>query len=270
MLKISQTHLNLLQNCPRKFQHLYLDQLGFVVSPAEQKKMNWGKQFHLLMQQYQLGLPVDLLAPADPQMLECFHRFLARLPDDLRAPAPSDPNLFRAPEHERTLRLAPEYLLIVIYDLLIANSEQAQIIDWKTYRQPRSSHELAENWQTRLYLYLGVETTDYLPEQVSMTYWFVQPQGQDVPTSLTFNYNSSQHRKNQQDLQELLTQLTQWRQTYQNQGHPFNQCQLSTGHCQSCQFAIRCHRHPDPENSPALNPPIFNVSQIAEVPEIAL
>jgi ATP-dependent exoDNAse (exonuclease V) beta subunit len=59
-------------------------------------------------------------------------------------------------------------LLTVIYDLLIEAEDNAQILDWKTYPQPKEQNRLAKDWQTRLYLYVLAETSDYLPEQISM------------------------------------------------------------------------------------------------------
>jgi hypothetical protein len=66
------------------------------------------------------------------------------------------------------------YLLTVIYDLILLESDRAVIFDWKTYLKPIDADKLAKNWQTRLYLYVLAETSAYPPDSLSMTYWFVQ------------------------------------------------------------------------------------------------
>ena len=69
------------------------------------------------------------------------------------------------------------------------------------------------------YLYVLAETSDYLPEQISFTYWFVKlPQG---PESVTFQYSQKLHRQTQQELETILTQLTEWLGAYQSQGQDF-------------------------------------------------
>ena len=79
---------------------------------------------------------------------------------------------WREAEHSRSLP-CHNFLLTVIYDLLIFERDQALILDWKTYRKPRRAEELSHNWQTRLYLYVLAETSDYQPQQIQMIYWFV-------------------------------------------------------------------------------------------------
>lgn len=267
--RISQGQLNLIENCPRKFQHLYMDQFGVQVSPEAQQKLDWGKKFHRLMQQYQLGLPIELLSPVDPEMVKAVRRFWDKAPERLTALF-SNPKTFRQAEQKRSLIFAENYLLIVIYDLFIADSQHAQIFDWKTYRQPRSAAELEQNWQTRLYLYVLVETSEYLPEQVSMTYWFVPPQSDEPPTFLTFPYDRAKHAQTEVELTQRLMQLSHWKHEYEHYGQLLPQCAVTMGHCQSCQFAIRCHRHPDPEQSPVLTPSPLTLDPLAGIPEIPI
>ena len=101
-------------------------------------------------------------------------------------------------------------MLGIIYDLLIAQSDRATIIDWKTYPKPQTKKKLAQNWQTRLYLYILAETSPYLPEQLSMTYWFVKLPTK--PKHHTFFYNQQLHQQTERDLNQLLTKLDSWLQ----------------------------------------------------------
>lgn len=247
MFRLSQTQLKIIEECPRKFQHSYLELLASHTSPEHQAKLEWGRRFHLLMQQRELGLSIASISQPDAEMERCLVAFVNSAPE-LFTPCENDGKTFRQAEHLRTL-IFQDYLFTVIYDLLIAEPNQAQILDWKTYPRPQKSQWIAKSWQTRLYLYVLVETSDYSPEQVSMTYWFVQLQGEEPPQSLTFPYSQIEHDRTKQDLTNLLQQLTQWRQQYAEGGEFLPQVDISTNLCDSCQFATRCNRTPDPQTS---------------------
>ena len=239
-LRLSQQQLNLFSQCPRKFQQIYLDQLTSPLSVAEEERVAWGDRFHRLMQQRELCLPIDPLVAEDPQLQQCFNQFLATA-TNLFTPATDS---FRVAEHQRVLKFN-QTLLVAVYDLLIATSQQAQIFDWKTYRHPRDKYQLAQNWQTRLYPYILVETSDYCPEQVSMTYWFIQSQENTLPQSLVFPYTTQQHQQTHQDLTQLLDNLYANLNAYQ-QGQPFPKVSLESGSCSDCTFALHCQRIPQP------------------------
>lgn len=220
MMRLSQGQLTLLATCPRRFQHLYLDQLGSPTSFEQQEHQTWGTQFHLLMQQHELGLPIVQAGLTDDRLYQCVQALVRTAPEIF------DPNVsFRQSEHRRTLEVAG-YLLTVIYDLLVLKDDSAQIFDWKTYPRPENPHWLARNWQTRLYLFVLAETSDYSPDQISMTYWFVQAQSTPSapihPQNFKFRYSQALHEQTRQDLTRLLSQLTQWIQRYQ-EGESFPQ-----------------------------------------------
>ena len=241
-MRLSQGQLNLLERCPRQFQHTYLDQLGSPANPEQQERLTWGSRFHLLMQQQELGLPIESLVQEDALMQGWMTAFAGAAPEILT----SDPDsyTFRESEHCRTVQVE-DHLLTVIYDLLIADEHQAQVLDWKTYPKPQNRRWLEQNWQTLLYLYVLAETTDYRPEQMSMTYWFVQSAEQ--PQSLKFTYNTGQHEQTRHKLNQLLSQLTDWLQRYQQEQFP--QVPVGSERCHSCQFAVRCDRHTSNKNS---------------------
>lgn len=238
LTSLSQSRLNLLEICPRKFQHVYFDQLGTLVSPELQERLAWGSRFHLLMQQRELGLPIDSLVNEDVE-LQHWMTALVNEATDVLIP---EPDTFRESEHCRTLNFQG-YLLTVIYDLLIESENNAQILDWKTYPQPKEQKEqsrLAKDWQMRLYLYVLAETSDYLPEQISMTYWFVESKPR--PKSWRFSYDQVQHERTRLDLSRLLTKLTGWLRDYQEDGINFPQVLAASSVCNECNFAVRCQR----------------------------
>ncbi len=249
LLRLSQGQLSLLAACPRRFQHIYLDQLASPVSPEQQENMAWGNRFHLLMQQHELGLPLtELELASEADLFDVVQSFIAAAPElfgdrpAIFRTAASRPAAFRQSEHRRSLELQG-YLLTVVYDLVILEAEHAQILDWKTYAKPQNQQRLAQDWQTRLYRFVLVETSRYLPEQLSMTYWFVRSsqQGASVlqPQSLRFAYSAAQHERTRQDLTQLLKQLTAWIDGY-TAGTEFPRTEELRGTCNLCQFEPRC------------------------------
>lgn len=233
--RISQGQLNLLQVCPRKFQQTYLDQLATPLPPEQQERITWGSRFHLLMQQRELGLPIDLILAENPELEQVYHRFVATAVEIFN-PNPAQ-QILRESEHQITLNFQG-FLLTVVYDLLILEQHQARIFDWKTYPRPQNRQGLAQNWQTLLYPFVLAETSHYQPEQISMTYWFVQGQ----PQSLTFTYNQAQHLQIKADLSQLLDQLSIWLTAYQEFGIEFPQVPNYSQVCEKCHFTLRCQR----------------------------
>lgn len=259
LLGLSQAQLNLLEVCPRKFQHIYLEQLKTALDPQDEEKQILGSRFHLLMQQQEMGLPIQSFLQADAQLQSWMANVVNAAPEIFTAAI--DNQTFRESEHYRTLQVQ-DYLLTVIYDLLIADSQQAQIFDWKTSTHLPNHDKLAENWQTRLYMYVLAETSAYLPEQISMTYWFVQ--SEEKPQKIKFSYNSQQHQKTANQLNQLLSQLSHWLEDYQ-QNKLFPQLGIAkSALCNNCQFASKCLRIPVSESKP--NPTSLpNLDNIQEV-----
>ena len=207
LMRLSQGHLNAWERCPRKFQQIYLDQLGHAPTPEQQKRSDWGNRFHLVMQQRELGLPIERFLSADPELGNCISALIQAAPDIFPAER-GEPTLFRQSEYRLTLKIQ-DYLLTAVYDLVILEAKRAQILDWKTYPRPPQNAQLAEDWQTRLYLFLLCETTSYVPEQIAMTYWFVRSRpSHPAPQNLTFCYSQSQHEQTRRDLTHHLHQIT--------------------------------------------------------------
>ncbi|EDZ94047.1 conserved hypothetical protein [Limnospira maxima CS-328] len=220
-LRLSQNHFNLLETCPRKFQETYLDGLVSPRTWEQEEHLGWGSRFHLLMQQGELGLPIQGFMAEDQELQTCLLALVKEAPEVFQPQYNYVSGEFREAEHYRTWGFG-DYVLVAIYDLLIAHENQAQIIDWKTNQRLINRQKLANNWQTRLYLYLLVETSDYSPEQVSMTYWFVRLRGDEVPQKMTFVYDAQQHEKNHRDLTKLCDRLSHYLHQYQR-GEAFPQ-----------------------------------------------
>jgi hypothetical protein len=266
LLRLSQAQLNLLETCPRKFQNTYLEQLRPPTKPEYEEKQLLGSRFHLLMQQREMGLKIRSFLETDSQ-LESWMRAFAITAPDILTPA-NDSEIFRESEHLRTLQVE-NYLLSAIYDLLIADKEKAEILDWKTYRRSPNKRKLQNDWQTRLYLYVLAESSDYPPENISMTYWFVQSESK--PHSIKFSYSSLQHQQTEKKLNRHLNNLTKWLQGYQ-QGEQFPQIPEGSKTCNYCQYASRCERitvNSEEKSSQDLlrvDSNLVNLANIQEVP----
>lgn len=265
-LRLSQQNLNLLESCPRKFQQTYLDGLVLPTSWEQEKNTAWGRRFHLLMQQRELGLSIEPFMAEDKELNQCFLGLETAAPELFNTMAGE--GRFRESEHYRTLGFG-DYLLVAIYDLLITDKNKAQVIDWKTHHRLIPQPVLAKDWQTRLYLYLLVETSDYSPEQVSMDYWFVRLEGNRKPEKITFFYDCHQHQKTQQDLIKLCDRLSDYLYGYQ-QGEEFPQVEPGVKLCKSCVFAQRCDRYSETNQGrmvePILPQRLWNLDEIAEIP----
>jgi PD-(D/E)XK nuclease superfamily len=238
------------------------------MSPAQQQKTQLGSDFHLLMHQRELGLPIEPILARSPQLNTWMAAMIQTAPELFQ----TDAHTWRESEHVRTLEI-DNYLFTAIYDLLILQPEQADIIDWKTYPLPRYKKDLDLEWQTRLYLYILAETSDYLPKQIAFTYWFIQ--STPKPKSVKISYTLKQHHQTKIDLLALLNQLTNWLDAFgvdslradRVDREPFPQIDASRGLCDRCNFAVRCQREPlDLPNPDTLTFTSHDLHQIPMMP----
>jgi len=273
---ISQGHLNIWENCRRKYQYTFLEELSLPDADLELKrKLLLGSNFHLLMQQKELGLDVSALASSDANLQSWLAAFENQPPEMIVGD--------RLCEHRRTLEISLEmslhhkenndrgqeyFVLTAIYDFLILGDRQAQILDWKTHQRAIAREKLEHNWQTRLYLYLLAKTSNYAPEQLSMTYWFA-----NTADSVIISYSQLQHDQTEKRLTEILSDLSQSLYEWQLYGLDHPQRQPDGDVCMYCEFRDRCDRgnvlpnlaapvgFPKPQNS---------ILNIADIPEIII
>ncbi len=178
----SQGSLQDFVDCARRFQLRYLERIAWPAVPAEpilenERHLQQGELFHLMVQQQLVGVPVDRLtamAQGDADLAAWWQAYLAAAPAAL--PGQHFPEVtLSAPLGESGQRR-----LVAKYDLIVLAPEgRAVIFDWKTSRQRAPRRWLVERLQTRVYPYLllhaGVDLTGgrpLAPEQVEMVYWF--------------------------------------------------------------------------------------------------
>jgi hypothetical protein len=244
-MRLSQGQLKLLATCPRKFQHIYLDQVALPAALDQLAKMKAGSQFHQLMQQHSLGLSVTPLLAGDVQLKVWFEAFQQQADQILRLDD-HEQILWQQSEFLSTLQFQ-QHVLTVVYDWVMVGATQAQVLDWKTYPKPRRVEWLQADWQTRLYLYvLAATNPKLLPDRLSMTYWFFQTPPEETQEKgevqrLRIRYSSDAHEQTRRDLQMMMMQLSQWMTDY-DQGVSLPQVAIEQGICGDCPFGPRCGR----------------------------
>lgn len=278
--RISQQHLNILETCPRKFEYLYLNGLNLPLDPEKQERLKFGNQFHLLMQQKELGLDISSILKTSQDLSDCFQSLQKSVPDlfatdhlftHQSSNQSANSSVFRQAEYNLNLTYK-NYIITVIYDLLITDNQSADIYDWKTYPLLEKSNRIIENWQTRLYLFILAEASDYLPENISMTYWFIKSNKSQKAEYLKISYDQNQHEKNRQDLDNLLEKLTNYLNKQQTEQQPFPQVNVNLGICSTCQFLNRCQNQvlelnliDEKTEEDQINPAWLNIYSIPEI-----
>lgn len=221
LIYLSQQHLKQWDECPLKFYYNFFDQVRLPLPPQQKDKLTLGSQFHLLLQQHELGLDISPLAASNPHLALWYEQFQKSPPEIISGS--------RSCETRRTFAVEvnqQRHYFTLVYDLLILGTDEAQIIDWKTHEKLIHKTELKASWQTRLYLYGLAITSNYPPETISMTYWFAN-QGK----STILNYSQAQHEKTHRDLQQRLSKMQQT---------DFTAKPKNSQTCQSCEFYYRC------------------------------
>jgi len=176
----SQTSLQDYNDCPRRFELRYLQQLAYPAIETEpalenEKHQREGEYFHRLVQQYYAGIPAGKISKlANTENLRRWWENFEKSDNLMGLKAR---NGLRT---EITLS-APVgmYRLVAKFDLIAHDEDRFIIYDWKTYRKRPKTEWLAIRWQTRVYRSLLVQAGAHLndgnpiaPEQIEMIYWF--------------------------------------------------------------------------------------------------
>lgn len=196
---LSQIHLQTLEICPPLFQKYYIQQLKPLPNFFVEEKAQWGKLFHLKMQQYNAGLSLEQIL-TDNQEFNQSLRALISATEEVWI----SPDIINRQAEYKLNFILEQFIFTAVYDLIILYPKKAIIFDWKTSLKPEDN-KLINHWQTKLYLYILAETLNYKPHQIEFTYWFVKLP--DKPQSFTIKYNKPKHDRTKQELNYLLNKL---------------------------------------------------------------
>ena len=238
---LSQYKLTNFLACQRRFQLRSLRRLPWPTSPLPERTeqvLQQGQDFHQLLERHFLGLNVSLAGIEDGRIQQWWHAFQSHNPVKN---LPSNARFL--PETGLTVPLG-NHLLYGRFDLLVTGEDDAgrplaHVFDWKTGR-PIAAPELQMRWQTRLYLALlaeggsafGPQDVSPAPEQIRLTYWFVQ----EPEAPVTIGYSMTEHAANWAELQQIATQLDE---AFTADIWPLTD---DWNHCRECAYQIYCGR----------------------------
>ena len=208
-LRFSQRSLADFQICMRRFQLRYLDHLVWPAPFSEadhelEELIELGQNFHQAVHQHLLGIDPEELIAGNPDdrlvpLWEIFEKHaLPQLP----------PGTYW-PESNLSVPVSNSWLVARLDLLVISESGQAIIFDWKTGRPP-DRNDLAQHMQTRVYpfvlagaghTYSNNQPLD--PDKISMKYWYAQ----SPEKFIEFPYSQAMHARNQVDTQALINEI---------------------------------------------------------------
>lgn len=177
---LSQSSLQDYNDCPRRFELRYIQQLSYPAIEAEpalenEKHQQEGEYFHRLVQQHLIGIPAEQTGKFanTPNLQRWWENFLTLSQTGLAG------FTRRLPEITLSAPLG-KFRLLAKYDLIgLADDGRVYIYDWKTYRKRPKNEWLQARWQTRVYRALLVQAGAHLnggkpfePEKIEMIYWF--------------------------------------------------------------------------------------------------
>lgn len=211
----SQSSLQDYQDCNRRFQLRYIEQLRWpAVETApvleNERRQLEGQQFHRMIQQYLVGLPVEKItqiaeSTASPELARWWGNFTAALSTNLA-------ELTQGANYPEQSLSAPTaaHRLLAKYDLIHVQDGRATIYDWKTYHQRPKDEWMAARLQTRVYLSLLAEAGAHLnagqpfqPENVEMMYWYAEYPSEPA----RFKYDTLRRQHEWQELAGLINEI---------------------------------------------------------------
>jgi len=198
--------------CSRRFQLRYVEQLPWPIVRQDAKgerSRRLGQQFHTILHRHFLGIPLNIEELAEPDLArwwQQFRLFESRIPPGLKKP-------------ELTLTVPIGGLSLTgRFDLLVDTGDGIHIFDWKTNSRAKSTEQLRQDLQSKIYLALVAESGDVLgrtirPEEIILTYWFVT----DPPVEVSIVYGRREHAENWSylkfiagDVEERLASQDSW------------------------------------------------------------
>lgn len=269
-IQLSQSNIQDLIDCPRRFQLSTIDQISWPATPGEpiskiENLIETGNQFHALCNRFFTGIDPDLLAKdiSNPELVALWNGFLP-IGDDIQ---------FQEgfPEVILTATIAGNKFTAK-YDLVARDNQgRFTIYDWKTSTRPPSRATLENKAQSIIYPYLFVLAGPHLfripeisPSQVSMRYVYpLLPE-----TDILFEYSENKHQEYSNKIKGWISYLNELVST--SPVFPLTETETI---CQSCRFRSICDRGNKPVDSSKideidledLSGTHFDIGQISEI-----
>jgi len=181
---LNENLLALLEADPHKFNQVYQGNFAPIVSPKLKQRQKLGNQFHQIVRQLLLGLPVEPLLEAYPKIKHWVEQLQQAAPEIFQ----EQPGCRRSWDEQGQV-VFNDVVLSTTYDLVIQSYSLAEIIDWTT--SFANEEYLETSWNTQLKLYLFAENYHYLPDKITLTYWQVNDENE--PLCCHFDYSQKQH-----------------------------------------------------------------------------
>jgi CRISPR/Cas system-associated exonuclease Cas4 (RecB family) len=207
----SQGNLQDYVDCRRRFQLRYLMHLSWPAIISEpvsehEKLLRKGENFHHLIHQHLVGVPVDKLERtlAGLDLEEWWHHYLIFHQEIVK------PDSVVLPEITFMDGIV-RFRIMARYDLLLIDEKSIRIIDWKTSRyRPKRSY-LENRIQTRVYPFLLSQAGNFLDKersvnskQMEMFFWFAEyPDQPEV-----FPYNQEKYEADLYYIGQLIEEIS--------------------------------------------------------------
>ena len=163
MLQLNLELLKLLSTDTQKFQQsLRGDRFHLNLSKSCQTQKD-NERLQLLVQQLLLGLPGEPLLQIYPVQANWINQLQP---------------IITTPNEEKQLnivyqKLIQNILVFTCFDLLVAGYDKINAINWLTRNNSWDADRLRNSWNTQLSLFLLPENEKVLPENLSITYCFL-------------------------------------------------------------------------------------------------
>ncbi len=268
----SQSSLQDYVDCNRRFQLRYIEHLQWpAVETApvleNERRQIEGQQFHRMLHQYFLGLPIDkinaMAKNSNSQNLARWwdHFQTERFANQIVGTFHDERTTF--PEQTLSAPLGGQRITAK-YDLIAIKDGRATIYDWKTYHKRPRDEWMAIRLQTRVYLSLLIAAGAHLnggqpfaPENVEMVYWYAE-----FPSEPSrFPYDKQHHDQDWAGLSNLLREISA------KQSFPLTEDEKKCGFCpfrSYCERGIRAEAGEESETG-ADSDWELNLEQIQEI-----
>lgn len=205
----SQQNLQDYLDCPRRFHLRYVEHLEWPAIESEpvleqEKLIQLGHDFHVLVQQSLSGIPTEIIQEniRDNDLSRWWLHF-----QSLELNLGDQKSYI---EEALSVPLSGFRILAKVDLILISQDQTITIYDWKTSQNEPNRLKLMQRAQTMVYLYGVTRCSQVLtqadavdPENVQMIYWY--PERPTLPIAI--EYSSAQYASDELRLSNLLLEI---------------------------------------------------------------